>query len=350
MPSLTGHRLPLGSVVLACLVLIVSAWGSSCCAADPAIAPVDRIRLAESFRLNKVLGEKCWPGWKSTPEAVILVYDSVEFLIRHPAPSTEFELLGFDSDLGSNVHWRPRTFPTNLLATFPAVGGVVSIVIGRAEATASRTSTPWVVTLAHEHFHQWQMSQTWYARAVDSLDLSGGDKTGMWMLNYDFPYDSEGIATEFSALQRELIGMLETRKPDSLRARLKSYLSNRERFLRAVGEGPARYFSFQVWQEGIARYVEARVAQLAAKKLKSSSAFRTLTDYEPFDSVAERVRKTIINELSTLKLNSDRRVCFYAYGAAEGMVLDRLLPNWPVLYAQQRFRLERLLEIGLKSK
>ncbi len=316
----------------------------------PEINPVDRVRLAESFRLNRVMGDRCWPGWTMGPDAVILVYDDAEFLIRHPEPSPDFQLIGYDADLGSNIYWRPRTFAANLQATFPAVGGVVSVVIGRAEATAAKTSTPWVAMLAHEHFHQWQMSQSWYNNAVDSLDLKGGDNTGMWMLNYNFPYDSTRIIGQFSALQKQLIEMLDTKKPESLRARLQTYLADRAQFLNDVGAGPARYFSFQIWQEGIARYVEIRAAQLVAKRVKLSNAFRSLTDYEPFDSVAQQLREAVLKELSTLKLNSDRRICFYAYGAAEGMILDRLLPNWQVLYAQQRFRIERLLEIALTTK
>jgi len=74
-----------------------------------------------------------------------------EFLIRHPQPSKDFTLIGYDSLLKSDVYFRKRVFGTNLLATFPAVGGVSTIVIGQAENTDKKTSTPWAVTVLHEH-------------------------------------------------------------------------------------------------------------------------------------------------------------------------------------------------------
>ena len=63
-----------------------------------------------------------------------------------------------------------------------------------------KTSTPWVVTMLHEHFHQLQDSQPNVFQDVMALDLAGGDQTGMWMLNYPFPYKDEKINVEFEQL------------------------------------------------------------------------------------------------------------------------------------------------------
>ena len=45
----------------------------------------------------------------------------------------------------------------------------------------------------HEHFHQLQWAQPEYLKAIDDLGLSKGDATGMWMLNYPFPYDNPEV-------------------------------------------------------------------------------------------------------------------------------------------------------------
>ena len=45
-----------------------------------------------------------------------------------------------------------RQFPTAIQATFPAVNGINTIVIGEPEQTSQKTSTRWVVTALHEHF------------------------------------------------------------------------------------------------------------------------------------------------------------------------------------------------------
>ncbi|HEY0726226.1 MAG TPA: hypothetical protein VGD41_20060, partial [Pyrinomonadaceae bacterium] len=94
---------------------------------------------------------------------------------------------------------------------FPAVGGVSTIVIGQAENTDSKTSTPWVITLMHEHFHQLQDSQPNFFQDTQALNLSRGDQTGMWMINYPFPYDSPPISSQFAILVRLLVEAIETK-------------------------------------------------------------------------------------------------------------------------------------------
>lgn len=88
------------------------------------------------------------------------------------------------------MFFRKRMYPIAMQATFPGVNGVNTIVIGHAELTADKTSTRWVLTVLHEHFHQLVYSQPGYYADVEKLGLAHGDKTGMWMLNYPFPYDS----------------------------------------------------------------------------------------------------------------------------------------------------------------
>ncbi len=133
----------------------------------PVIPDVDRTRLAEAFRIGERLGNGVWGDWDKAPFAVLLVTPAYEFLIRHPRPSADFNLVGNDPLLKGNVYFRKRTPPIHLLATFPAVGGVSTIVVGQAENTDKKTSTPWVITVLHEHFHQLQNSQPSYYAAVN---------------------------------------------------------------------------------------------------------------------------------------------------------------------------------------
>lgn len=129
------------------LLLVHGVW------AQPHLPATDRIRLAEAFRIGEALGNRAWEGWDKAPFAVLLVTPDNEFLLRHPRPTQDFTLIGYDSLLQSNIHFWKRTQPVHFLATFPAVGGISTIVIGQAENTMAKTSTPWVVTMLHEHFH-----------------------------------------------------------------------------------------------------------------------------------------------------------------------------------------------------
>src|SRR5215471_13962752 len=108
--------------LMASLVLMLFLHGTS--AQDqPSLSEVDRVRLAEAFRLGDKIGDQVWPGWSKAPFAVLLVTPDHEFLIRHPKPSADFTKLGYDALLKSDIYYRKRTFPSSFLATFPAVNG-----------------------------------------------------------------------------------------------------------------------------------------------------------------------------------------------------------------------------------
>ena len=309
------------------------------------LSDIDRIRLAEAFRIGEALGRRVWKGWDQASFAVLLVTHEHEFLIRHPQPSPDFTPQGYDTLLKSSVYARKRTQPIDLLATFPAVNGLSTIVIGQAENTAALTSTPWVITVLHEHFHQLQESRPDYYKEVDALDLARADRSGMWMLNYAFPYQDARVNEQFSALSRLLAATLEIKTGPEFSAKLSEYLQARQAFQRSLAPDDYRYFSFQTWKEGIARYTEWRIADLAAKKYKPSNAFRALKDYTPFQDVAETVlQEQILLPLPTLRLDRLERLVFYAFGAAEGFLLDRANPNWQSRYFAEKFSIERYFQ------
>src|SRR5918911_22046 len=227
------------------LVLLVLLVVPSVLAQDkPNIPDVDRIRLAEAFRIGEAVGNQVWKDWDKAPFAVLLVTPENEFLIRHPRPSEDFILISYDSLLKSNIYFRKRTQRTDFLATFPAVGGVSTIVIGQAENTSKKTSTPWVVTVLHEHFHQLQNSQPTYYADVDALNLSRGDQTGMWMLNFAFPYKDTQVKEQFSTLSKLLAEVLQAKKKSEFSVKLKAYIQARQAFQRMLSPDNYRYFSF----------------------------------------------------------------------------------------------------------
>ena len=312
----------------------------------PALRYVDRVRLAEAFSIGDTLGNQVWENWDKAPFAVLLVAPDFEFLIRHPKPSADFTLVGYDPLLKSNVYFRKRTYQANLLATFPAIKGSndSTIVIGQAENTSKKTSSPWVVTVLHEHFHQLQNSQPTYYADVDALKLSRGDETGMWMLNYPFPYNEPRVKQHFTVLGRLLAETLQDTSKSEFQAKLKAYLEARRQFEKLLSPEDYRYFSFQVWQEGIARYTEHRVAGLAAMMHKPSKEFQALKDYQPFNQVADEINNNILKQLSTLQLDEYQRVAFYPLGAGEGLLLDRTKAKWQNRYFVNKFYVDKYFE------
>ncbi|MCO6512099.1 MAG: hypothetical protein J5I65_15040 [Aridibacter famidurans] len=311
---------------------------------SPSISHTDRVRLAEAFRLADAVSDEIWPGWSKAPFALILVTEEHEFLVRHPRPSDDFVSIGRDELLGSEVFYRKRQFPTNFLATFPAVAGVSTILIGRAENTAVKTSGSWVVTVLHEHFHQMQESGDDYYSEVNALGLSGGDQTGMWMINYKFPYQNKAVEEAFSEMTSLLLRSLDEKKEADINRIASDYRKARQTLKNRLSDEDFRYFEFQVWKEGIARYTEHRVAEIAARNYEPSPAFQALPDFDSFADVAEDRRKLIRNELRTGTIANYERVLFYPVGAAEGLLLDRIRPGWQKKYFARRFSLGYLYD------
>lgn len=343
-------------VVLLPLVLLAScAQADSSAAAQlpegvvrdtaPVLPAADRARLAEAFQLSDAVGEQLWAGWNEAPFAILLVTPEYEFLLRHSRPSADFTLVGYDSLLETDVFVRHRTFPPNLLATFPAVGGIPTIVVGQPDG-AGRTSTHWVLTILHEHFHQLQYSQPGYYEGVAALDLAGGDTTGMWMLDYPFPYDSVVVQARFSEFAGALDAVLTSpiAPVSNPSAHIREVAEARRRLGAVLSSGDDRYMAFQMWQEGVARYIEMHVARLAAASgYTESAAFRALPDYTDYATAAAEIEDRIHAALRDARLGVTRRVAFYPAGAAMALLLDTAAPGWRAHYLAQDFALEPLL-------
>jgi len=307
----------------------------------PQMRRADRIRIAEGFRIAGQLQNELWTGWDEAPFAVLLVTPEHEFLLRHSSPTEDFVSIGFDSLLDSEVFCRERVFSETFLASFPAVGGVPTVVIGQPENTG-KSSAAWTATLLHEHFHQLQMSTPGYYEAVDALQLSGGDETGMWMLDYPFPYDSTAIGGSFSRMCKRLHGALGSIGTDRFAELVAEYLEARAVFAGMLAPADYRYFSFQSWQEGVARYTEYRMAQLAGESYEATADFRELEDFLPLVDLARKIREDTLQELEQLSLEEFRRVAFYPVGAGEALLLDEVNPEWRAGYFSEWFALEKL--------
>ncbi|MCU0650350.1 MAG: hypothetical protein MUF00_20360 [Gemmatimonadaceae bacterium] len=302
---------------------------------------LDALRVREAYRLTAAVQDSIWPGgWGETPFPLLLVTSDREYLFAFPRVPDGFTAsTATDSATATlRIMERPRQFQPTLLATFPAFGPPAVIVMGRPETTG-KTSTTWVLTALHERFHQYQTAAPDYFAAVERLDLSGGDQTGMWMLNYAFPYATPAVASAFNALARALARLV----PRSTRAQRRAFWNSYEQFLSRLSEQDRRYLGFQLWQEGVARYVELRAAEAAARTYLPTPAFAMLPDFAPFSRAAATMRAELLDELARADLATTQRVSFYAFGAAMALLLDQDAPGWQRRYRTEPFAIERYL-------
>jgi hypothetical protein len=285
----------------------------------------DAIRIAEFYRLAAQVQDQVWPDWSKTPAPLLLVTDKTEFLLHHPSPPKDF------TKTAEDIYARSRMFDIHLLATFPAFGPPAVMVIGQAQNTAAKSSTPWLITLMHEHFHQLQNGQPGYFDSVNQLGLSGDDTTGMWMLNYPFPYDRPEVEQSFAQLRDLLLKALVQTDAAEFKTIAAEYVARRRKVFGQLSPNDHKYFSFQLWQEGIARYTQIKAAETAVG-YRPTAEYAALPDYESFAVYAARARTDALNELRQADIGNLKRVFVYSFGAAEGLLLDRLNPEWKSEY------------------
>jgi hypothetical protein len=299
----------------------------------------DAVRIAEFYRLAAQIQDQVWPDWSKTPAPLLLVTDKTEFLTHDPAPPKDF------TKGAEGVYARPRQYDIHLLATFPAFGSPAIMVVGQPQNTEAKSSTPWLNKVMHEHFHQLQWAQPGYADGVVHLGLSAGDTTGMWMLNYPFPYDRPETVQSFSQLRDLLLRALAQTNSEEFKRIAAEYVIQRKKAFAQLSPNDHKYFSFQLWQEGIARYTEIKAAEAAAS-YRPTADYAALPDYESFASYAARARTETLNELKMSDIGKSKRGFVYPFGAAEGLLLDRLNPEWRSEYFKHPFSIDALFENG----
>ena len=321
--------------VLAMLLVIV-------CAGEAQILPQmrkeDKIRIREAITISNRFSDAAWKEMDKVPFVVLLITDSMEFLVNHPYPSADFKVAEEDSILKAKIFYRQRQYPKTFLATFPAINGVNCIVVGTPENTG-KNSTDWIITLLHEHFHQYQYTQKDHYASLASLNLSGGDETGMWQLNYPFPYDSLPVRTQYAKYTNALSKAVSAVGAKDFKMMVREFAAERKKLMNLLQPPDYRYISFQLWQEGIARYTEYKFLQLLDHYAPSAEVIQ-LPDYISFKKFKEKFLRLHLSSVTGLKLELEKRVCFYDIGLAEGILLDQLNPQWRSQYFAERFFLE----------
>ena len=302
----------------------------------------DKIRIAEGLKMSEFVSDNIWKGWSKTNFTILFLSDSLEYLINHPNPSEDFTQSYFDSYLNTKVYIRKKVFQENSLATFPAVNGINTVVVGTPENTG-RSSISWTITLLHEHFHQYQFNLKNYFDKLNNLDLSNGDNSGMWVLNYNFAYEDTSVNRAFNDLKIKLHDAYTESGIKSFKKKTIEYLKAKKDFKNLVSEKDSKYLEFQLWQEGLARYTEYTVlSYLTKNKYKPSDDFTKLKDYEPLEQNYEKRINKLKDELQKVNLAEQKRVCFYSMGAIEGLVLDRYQKSWRNKYTKNMFNTSNL--------
>lgn len=283
------------------------------------------------------VGEKVWPGWSRAPFSTLLIVGDHEFLVSKMSGVAGFSPTDAKPLPGYVILHRSRSFDSQLLATFPAFSSEPTIVVGTPSATG-KSQAAWLITLLHEHFHQLQYSQSWYYTQTAALNLAKGDTTGMWMLNYDFPYADSAVQRRYEKFSRALGDAVRARGTARFTTALREVKSKWRELRENLHPDDYAYFRFQAWQEGVARYAELIAARNAAGHEPAIPCLGRIKP--PLSQVAKETLSDIYASLDAPKLGERKRVAFYAVGAAIALLFDETSPSWKVRYFEQPFDLE----------
>ena len=274
--------------------------------------------LAEARSFSRSIDELVWPGFGSAPFGFLLVERQGETLMCQPGTPSGFTAGGTDPGTGCAIWTRPRSgLPDTLLAAMPVLGPPSTIVMGTPEATR-RSRGSWIATVLHEHFHQWQNALPDYYVRVAALDLAGGDETGMWMLNYPFPYEDEAAKRAYAAASAALADALGRRGSRDFLAHFDRYVAARAAFAATVSARDWRYLDFQLWQEGVARWTEIQLGRI----------------YPDADvrKAAEALERATLEQLRKPDLAAQKRELAYPLGAGEAMLMSACGAEWRSAY------------------
>ena len=273
----------------------------------------DGIRVHEFYRLSAQIQDQIWPNWSETPAPLILVTPTTEFLTRFPVPPKDF------TKIGEDLYARPRQFSPGFQATFPAFGPPAIIIIGEPQNTLSKTSTPWLITVMHEHFHQLQYSQPGYYEGTVALGLRRSPEDSMWPLDYPFPYDDPAVGKAFAQL-RDLLLSAVTESNDAKFGKLsKEYGEARRKFFALIPAKDGKYLESNFGRRESRRCTEIKCAEAAAN-YQPSAEFAGLADFESFSAYAARARQKSLDQLRAIDIATSKREIVYSFGAAEGFL------------------------------
>lgn len=121
------------------------------------------------------------------------------------------------------------------------------------------------------------------------------------------------------------------------------YVQERKKFFAQLSSNDRKYFKFQLWQEGIARYTEIKAAEAAAE-YQPTAAYTALSDFGPFTTYAAKAGSETLNELRQADLREGKRLVVYSFGAAEGLLLDRINPKWKAEYFKHLLSMDSFFE------
>src|ERR1700730_18549277 len=99
---------------------------------------------------------------------------------------------------------------------------------------------------AHTNHHQ-RVSDLNCVKVLDGLGLAHGDRTGMWNINYPFPYATPEVEEQYAGLAKALGEAVEAQQDKDAAKKRAAYLEARKKFQAVLNAYANKYCSFHIW-------------------------------------------------------------------------------------------------------
>ncbi len=351
----------LGMLLLCSAVAGLSALSNLTLPGEPEVLdrlePLDKARLEETLHLKRELGEAVWPGWGKADIPVLLRTREYGFLVGHSDPPAGWVPVDGDS-LDGRPYYRHEVQDWQNFAVQVGDRWVASLSTKWAADAFVReqfqSMLPPVIEqvfpyrllilpsevqmtgVLHESFHVFQMKLA--PERLQDAETAYQDDAEYWSID---PAMRDDWKVEIDLLTRA-VGAASDAEAAELAGQ---FLAQRSRRRREHGLGPALadYERRLEWLEGLAKYVELTAWREASgtpgyEPLPALATDPYFKSYATFDQRWSQ-------ELGQMKRQATRdgEVRFYYTGMAQGVLLDRLMPDWKSRILVEDVWLEDLL-------
>lgn len=280
----------------------------------------DRQYLSKSFTTIDAYKSHIWPNWLDTPKDIVIQNEQYWIEIKsRPISNTSDGLWALQFN-HINIFTKRSTI--SQVHTLVVEGKAPQIMVSQAFFEHS-PRVLWLGTLAHEHFHQWQMSRPSYFDALAKLSINENYPDCQWMFDYNFPFHQDKVSQILAEL-----GSLHARESLEPKQKMDVILGSLFQLKSILSSEDWDYLVFQIWQEGIARYVEYAFLNELLKKDKET---------ESGDGSLKVQLEAYMRQMFGTPLSTDDAIdrnIFYKIGLEIGLVLEQQPGlNWKEIYA-----------------
>jgi uncharacterized membrane protein (UPF0127 family) len=305
--------------ILLLVVIMLASFGK----AQPTLpSALDLDRVAEISRVVNLHGNTVWSGWKAPPQ--LLRKADADYLIGHPNPPADFKPVAGINVLGQPVYRREGHLIPVPAATAWLVAGVWSLALPTLEefqqtidqvlgvGVVKLDEPTYVAAAVHEAFHAFQMTAMKQELPMFSFQ---GDEGKMLAELSSQPKLKQQLFLEGQALR----GALEASDLSAVFQGVNTFLELRQIRRAQLAPDVAAYEQALEWSEGLARYAEVSLMRLVAGQQSGNDRFVYPATY--WNAFLEQVA-------DVSQIPGSLREAYYALGAAQGFVLDRIMDGW----------------------